>query len=100
MFYIHKYEVWQDCGGPEEGGWWYECRAPVRSPEWVPVACEDEEVIFQIVRALNAAEYERRKTEEEYEFTSVLSSRSTFYTYDVTEDWMAYPSPTERPHYE
>jgi hypothetical protein len=29
--YLNTYEVWQAYGGPEEGGWWYDCGAPVQS---------------------------------------------------------------------
>ena len=27
--YVGIYETWQDYGGPEEGGWWYDCGMPV-----------------------------------------------------------------------
>jgi hypothetical protein len=29
--YLNTYETWQAYGGPEEGGWWYECGKPVQS---------------------------------------------------------------------
>jgi hypothetical protein len=29
--YLNTYETWQAYGGPEEGGWWYECGEPVQS---------------------------------------------------------------------
>lgn len=29
--YLNTYEVYQAYGGPEEGGWWYECGTPVQS---------------------------------------------------------------------
>ena len=29
--YLNTYETWQAYGGPEEGGWWYECGTPVQS---------------------------------------------------------------------
>jgi hypothetical protein len=29
--YLNTYEVWQAYGGPEEGGWWYDCGSPVQS---------------------------------------------------------------------
>ena len=27
--YVGIYETWQGYGGPEEGGWWYDCGRPV-----------------------------------------------------------------------
>lgn len=29
--YLNTYKTWQVYSGPEEGGWWYECGAPVQS---------------------------------------------------------------------
>lgn len=29
--YLNTYEVWQAYGGPEEGGWWFDCGQPVQS---------------------------------------------------------------------
>lgn len=29
--YLNTYKTWQAYGGPEEGGWWYECGEPVQS---------------------------------------------------------------------
>lgn len=29
--YLNTYETWKAYGGPEEGGWWYECGKPVQS---------------------------------------------------------------------
>lgn len=29
--YLNTYEVYQAYGGPEEGGWWYDCGTPVQS---------------------------------------------------------------------
>jgi len=29
--YLNTYETYQAYGGPEEGGWWYECGEPVQS---------------------------------------------------------------------
>ena len=29
--YLNTYEVHQAYGGPEEGGWWYDCGTPVQS---------------------------------------------------------------------
>lgn len=29
--YLNTYETYQAYGGPEEGGWWFECGTPVQS---------------------------------------------------------------------
>tara|TARA_Y100001972_G_C7613053_1_gene307345 strand:+ start:142 stop:570 length:429 start_codon:yes stop_codon:yes gene_type:complete len=29
------HNVWQNYGGPEEGGWWYTAGGPVSSPFWI-----------------------------------------------------------------
>jgi len=39
MYYIHKYEIAQQYGGPEEGGWWYKMGEPVK--DWKLVIIED-----------------------------------------------------------
>jgi len=98
MYYIHKYEVAQQYGGPEEGGWWYNAGDPVE--DWKLVMVEDEEVAFEVCRALNAAEYVRRDEKEEYEYTSVLSYMSQHFEYDVSDSPVAESFPKVRPHYE
>lgn len=98
MYYIHKYEVAQQYGGPEEGGWWYDSGNPCS--DWKPLMCEDEEQACEVCRTLNHAERERARVEERYGYDSVLAYRSTHYAYDVTEDYKAWPYPKERPHYE
>lgn len=100
MFYIHKYEIAQCYGGPEEGGWWYKAGEPVQQNGKFLVMVEDEETAYEVCRAMNKAEIERAKNEEDYEYTSVLSYKSTHYEYDVSEYPFAEPFPKERPHYE
>jgi hypothetical protein len=98
MYFIHKYQVSQQYGGPEEGGWWYDAGEPVE--DWFPLILMNEEQAYLVCRALNAAETDRRESDEDYEYTSVLSGRSTFYDYAVDEDPIARPFPATRPHYE
>ena len=99
VWYVHKYQEWQDYGGPEEGGWWYDVREPVRDDEWTTFIFTEEEEAFAKCRELYAEEYERRKGEP-YDYYSVLSAQSTFYAFDCTTESMPYSSPTVRPHYE
>jgi len=98
MYYIHKYEVSLTFGGAEEGGWWYKAGSPVE--DWSPVFVEDEEVAFEVCRALNAAEKKRQDEEEDYDYTSVLSYKSQHFDYDVSESSVAEAFPKARPHYE
>jgi len=98
MYYVHKNQVAQQYGGPEEGGWWFDSGTPVEG--WIPIPFEDEEEAYAKCRELNAQERERAKAEEDYEYTSVLSYRSTHYDYSITESSIPVPFPEERPHYE
>jgi carbohydrate-selective porin OprB len=98
MNYIHKYEVAQQYGGPEEGGWWYNAGDPV--DDWKLVMVEDEDNAYEICRALNSAEYVRRDEKEQDKFTDVLSYRSQFFAYDVSDSPVAESFPKERPYYE
>jgi hypothetical protein len=96
MFYVHKYEVAQQYGGPEEGGWWFN----LYTPEVSNIADFDyEEDAYDLCRALNRRERRRRETLA-YGYISVLSHREMFYSYDVTESPVAERIPAERPHYE
>ena len=98
MHYIHKFQVSQQYGGAEEGGWWYHTGDPV--DDWCVVMVEDEEIANLVCRALNRAEKERREEEETYEYTSVLSYKSNHYEYDVSDSPVAESFPKARPHYE
>ena len=42
--YLNTYETWQAYGGPEEGGWWYECGQPVQS---IKISDEDYEEFME-----------------------------------------------------
>lgn len=99
-WYIHKHDIAQEYGGPEEGGWWYNTGIPVE--DWNPVhhAYDNEEDAYAVSRALNEAEYLRQEAEEDYEFTSVLSYKSTHYSYTVEDHPIPYSFPERRPHYE
>src|SRR5262245_54454125 len=99
-FYIHKHDIRQEYGGPEEGGWYYESGVPVEG--WNPAdhVFFEKEAASAECRHLNLTERDRAKEEEEYEYTSVLSYRSTHYSYDVSEDPTPYYYPEYRPHYE
>lgn len=102
MYYIHKHEVAQSYGGPEEGGWWYEVGTPVETSEWNPSEHKfgNEDAAYAQCRILNQQERERAAAEEDYEYTSVLSYKSNHYAYSVSNYPVATPYPERRPHYE
>lgn len=97
-WYIHKYQVWQDFGGHEEGGWWFPCGEPVK--DWEARKVYDKEDAYGLCRELNAEERERASKEEDYGYSSVLAHRSTHYEYSVTDSPIAESFPKVRPHYE
>jgi hypothetical protein len=98
-YFIHKHDVRLCYGGSEEGGWWYDAGTPVE--DWVPEGpFMDEEDAHTRCRELNDQEHERAKKEEEYDYSSVLSYRSTHYGYSVHETTVMTSYPEVRPHYE
>lgn len=97
-WYVHKHQVRQAYGGPEEGGWWYEQGTVVE--DWKSPEFTTQEEAEEACRKLNEEENVRRESEEEYSMTSVLSYNSTFYAYDVSKHYLAFNYPQERPHYE
>ena len=101
MWYVHKYQVSQQYGGPEEGGWYYKHGTPVDDDDPRKRVIFFHELSARMhSRYMNGVEMERRKREEEYDYSSVLSDRSTFYEYRVSEDPTPAEFPAERPHYE
>jgi hypothetical protein len=99
LWFIHKYEVWQEYGGPEEGGWWWEQGAPLDLSEWHPEVFTSEDSAWERARDLNDEEYERRKREEDYGWGMALSDGCTFYTYRVEDSLWPSEYPVPRPHY-
>jgi hypothetical protein len=97
-WFIHKYEVWQESGGPEEGGWWYTQGQPVR--DWEVIEFPAEDLAYEQCRILNDQEHLRRESEEKYSFSSVLARESTHYTYTVESTSSPTEYPVARPHYE
>jgi hypothetical protein len=98
IYWVSKWSVAQQYGGPEEGGWWYDSGVPV----WrfsIPVPFV-EELSYALCRFLNGREHKRAEREEEYGYTSVLSYRSDHYSYSHSDTFRPQPYPTCRPHYE
>lgn len=97
MYYVHKYQIALQYGGPEEGGWWYEAGTPTG---FVLGPLTDEEGAYDQAYDLNKLEQERRKREEQYDYTSVLAKLSSHYSYTVSTDATPLSYPATRPHYE
>jgi hypothetical protein len=94
VYYVHKYEVAEQYGGPEEGGWWYTQGRPTEDS---PVAVtESEELAYELARQLN---HEEQNRDKEYDYHSVLSYKEDHYTYTVEETREPKRYPVERPHY-
>lgn len=96
-WYVHKYQIWLEYGGPEEGGWNYEQGAV---EDHNVFATHDEDAAFACCRLFNAQERKRREKEEMYPMHGVFSHQCTYYLYDVSNDSKATRFPRERPHYE
>lgn len=114
--YLNTYKVWQEYGGPEEGGWWYQCGKPVQSvlisdqdlDDWYE-ATPQEERTSQIVNATNFFTEGKPPTPAKtgyggYTFV-VGSDEPSCYIKDndytsMFQDHYAEAYPQERPHYE
>lgn len=93
--FLMKYEDSQQYGGPEEGGWWYN----LGIPQWkfgifLPLPREWR---YAICRYFNGR-IKKHNDSQEYDYTSVLSYRSTFYSYGLEDSLV--PNTPHRPHYE
>ena len=113
--YLNTYEVWQEYGGAEEGGWWYDAGTPVQSvfiseedlEDWLAAADPEERQ-----RLINGATLAYTKgqaptprdtgyggylfavgSDEPLSYREDNSFRSWF------EEGYAKPFPQERPYY-
>ena len=113
--YLNTYETSQAYGGPEEGGWWYECGTPVQSvaisgddlEEWLE-AHTPEERQEMLARATHQYTQGQAPTPAEtgyggYTF-AIGSDVPSTYREDNSfrscfEDTFAVDFPQERPYY-
>lgn len=124
MWYVHKYEIWKDKGGAEEGGWWYTQGEPVDDWDVIPMPTED--LASEQCRILNDQERMRREglkygpdsavhelgqpapegedpadTAEyvaAYQRSGIADEHVYTYTVETTSSPTEYP--VDRPHYE
>ena len=89
MSFANVYEIDRAWGGPEEGGWWYDCAVPVKS------ARVFDDNLFEVEAALKA--WCAEQNEGSPDIGSVLSEGE----YVVRlESSPAKAWPEHRPHYE
>jgi len=78
---ITVHEVWQAYGGPEEGGWWYSCGAPIKT-----ICIFSRSQAIRLLHELHE-EYNSEEFDEQ--------------TYDISlSQGYAQWYPETRPHYE
>lgn len=89
--YVNAYLVSRRCGGPEEGGWWYDAGEPLAS---VPVGCRD----------IAAIEEWRVKLTDMFSDRASKSHRSSVFGGPDLEVYIeehpAWRFPADRPYYE
>lgn len=113
--YLNTYQQWQAYGGPEEGGWWYECGKPLQSvlvsnddlDEWREKVPEDERLAM-IVHATECFTEGRAPTPRKngyggYEFAPGSDEPLSYHRDDDVRSWFedhfAEDYPQERPYY-
>lgn len=90
--YVNIYLHDRAYGGPQEGGWWYDCYAPEQEEcKWFPT---EAEALAYVETA--QAWCDQENSERRSDISSVLSEGR----YEVIlEVWPAEYSPSERPYY-
>ena len=108
-FCVAIYETNRAYGGPEEGGWWFDCGVPSTDPElmkYTKVFCcevNESDSLFpdevrEYRRKLIEIAEEENKKESRYPTGSVLCNG--YLSADITEGSYPKPYPSEVPHYE
>lgn len=113
--YLNTFEVWQEYGGPEEGGWWYEAGRPVQSvlisqeelEEWLD--SQDPQELAKMRQHATLAYTEGRSPTPRdtgfggYTFAPGSDEPLAYYKDDDFRSWFedcyAQPFPQERPYY-
>jgi len=93
--YINVYEVVQAYGGPQEGGWWYNCGTPIES------VCVSDESDFNA--AMDRANAKYNTDEDEWDIEKRRGSTSCAGGHDVViyvEEHFAESFPESKPQYE
>lgn len=95
MYSVHLYLCDRAYGGPEEGGWYFDCGMPVLHPENRVI--EDQEDAFALAHSLN----ERVLADLNDGLPSIDSvlSRGQYRFIVGEKDELAMPFPAERPFY-
>lgn len=84
-------------GGPEEGGWWYECGEPVLEFAAKTRGFARENDAYRYAETLNQSSFIEELNEGRPDIGSVLS-RGQYSA--VVQEGFPSPFPATRPHYE
>ena len=82
-------------GGPEEGGWWYDCGERLKDRRVFVFQNEDDAIAFSRRYNERLAKWPNKNRRD---INSVLSEG--VYTAEIFEDSLPDYYPTQRPHYE
>jgi hypothetical protein len=95
--YINVYEVTQSFGGPEEGGWWFDCGTPLES-----VRCDNEQE-FDAATLILEKRYEvdeKNRWSRERQAGMHSCMPGAYSVMILVEDKFAEAYPQTCPHYE
>lgn len=93
MYYVNAYEVTLGYGGPEEGGWWFDCGHPLFSMPVVEGDARGEDRARGQIKAMFGQKYADCPDK-----SSVRSDAADLWV--RVEDHAAVAFPEFRPHYE
>ena len=104
LLFVGVYLTDRAYGGPEEGGWWYDCGELVTDTNWyteykipLPTTFTDRALALKFAREVDAL-LKAGPNVGRRDKNSVLSQG--VYETQVTEGRLPLHFPTERPHYE
>lgn len=111
LYVVARYTQDRAYGGPEEGGWWYDCGELER----IVTATRDEDAAWEVVRHLNGYRADRRRFNVTYTVVELPRKELSPELYDQAchgdYDWNPEPGdyvtrwdiptyyPEGRPHY-
>jgi hypothetical protein len=95
--YINVYEVTQSYGGPEEGGWWFDCGTPLES-----VRCDSQEQLdtAMLIMEKRYEVNDNDKWDRERKAGPHSCMRGAYGITVCVEEQFAEAYPQSRPHYE
>jgi len=89
-WFVNKYQLTREDGGPEEGGWSWDCHTPLKSIE-----CTDEKMANEIFKVRNS-----KIDHEDQERNPYYNVNSPGHEYVQIENFDGTFNEPRRPHYE